>query len=78
MTYLVSEDPPRPPDGSAMQQDMAGYMCARGDFCTEYDNYAELDLRDIDFDNDDSEDTLERGTTLLSLLNFKYLFFFPC
>lgn len=28
---------------------MAGYMAARGDFNTEYDNYAELIVADIDF-----------------------------
>uniref|UniRef100_A0A8C6Y8P7 Transcriptional adapter n=1 Tax=Naja naja TaxID=35670 RepID=A0A8C6Y8P7_NAJNA len=34
--------------------DMAGYMPARADFI-EFDNYAEWDLRDIDFVEDDSD-----------------------
>ncbi|ETE64416.1 Transcriptional adapter 2-alpha [Ophiophagus hannah] len=35
--------------------DMAGYMPARADFIEEFDNYAEWDLRDIDFVEDDSD-----------------------
>ncbi|MGH0188063.1 UNVERIFIED_CONTAM: hypothetical protein FKN15_027726 [Acipenser sinensis] len=34
---------------------MAGYMPARADFMEEFDNYAEWDLRDIDFVADDSD-----------------------
>ncbi|CAH1800378.1 unnamed protein product [Owenia fusiformis] len=55
--FKISEDPPRPPQGSSMQTDMAGYMSARGDFTVEYANYAEHDLRDISFD-DTEEDPL--------------------
>jgi len=34
---------------------MAGYMPARSDFATEYDNYAELDLKTLDFSDTDDE-----------------------
>ena len=34
---------------------MAGYVPAWADFIEEFDNYAEWDLRDIDFVEDDSD-----------------------
>ena len=55
----MSEDPPRPPDGSTLQQELAGYAAARGDFSVEYDDYAELYLRELDFSEDD--DQLDTG-----------------
>ncbi|XP_035234127.1 transcriptional adapter 2-alpha-like isoform X1 [Stegodyphus dumicola] len=48
-----SQDPPRPVIGSAMYQEMAGYMPARGDFSSEYDDYAELDIKDLSYEKDD-------------------------
>ena len=51
----MSDDPPRPPDGSSFQQEMGGYMAGRGDFAAEYDDYAELYLREIEFTEDDSQ-----------------------
>lgn len=48
-----SQDPPRPIIGSVFYQEMAGYMPGRGDFATEYDDYAELDIQDLSFDTDD-------------------------
>ncbi|XP_044285825.1 transcriptional adapter 2-alpha isoform X2 [Varanus komodoensis] len=53
--FYSSEDPPRPTFDSLLSRDMAGYMPARADFIEEFDNYAEWDLRDIDFVEDDSE-----------------------
>ncbi|XP_069612679.1 transcriptional adapter 2-alpha isoform X2 [Ranitomeya imitator] len=53
--FQASEDPPRPTFDSLLSRDMAGYMPARADFIEEFDNYAEWDLRDIDFVEDDSE-----------------------
>ncbi|XP_038059629.1 transcriptional adapter 2-alpha-like [Patiria miniata] len=50
-----SEDPVRPIRDSQKAIDMAGYHPARGDFNTEYDNYAECDLRDIYFHNEDDK-----------------------
>ncbi|XP_066465276.1 transcriptional adapter 2-alpha [Eleutherodactylus coqui] len=53
--FQASEDPPRPTFDSLLSRDMAGYMPARADFIEEFDNYAEWDLRDIDFVEDDSD-----------------------
>ncbi|XP_015282250.1 PREDICTED: transcriptional adapter 2-alpha isoform X2 [Gekko japonicus] len=53
--FYSSEDPPRPTFDSLLSRDMAGYMPARADFIEEFDNYAEWDLRDIDFVEDDSD-----------------------
>ena len=58
----VCEDPPRPPDDSPLQLEMSGYMAARGDFTLEYDNFAEHDIRDMDFDTlRYDEDEVEKG-----------------
>ncbi|KAK1157551.1 transcriptional adapter 2-alpha isoform X2 [Acipenser oxyrinchus oxyrinchus] len=51
----TGDDPPRPTFDSLLSRDMAGYMPARADFMEEFDNYAEWDLRDIDFVDDDSD-----------------------
>uniref|UniRef100_A0A8C5DPX1 Transcriptional adapter n=1 Tax=Gouania willdenowi TaxID=441366 RepID=A0A8C5DPX1_GOUWI len=53
--FKPSDDPPRPTFDSVMSRDMAGYMPARADFMEEFDNYAEWDLKDIDFVDDDSD-----------------------
>ncbi|XP_022258357.1 transcriptional adapter 2-alpha-like, partial [Limulus polyphemus] len=58
--YTKGEDPPRPALDSQLHRDMAGYMPARGDFQTEYDNYAELELRELEFGQED-EDQCETG-----------------
>ncbi|XP_078404158.1 transcriptional adapter 2-alpha isoform X3 [Cetorhinus maximus] len=55
ITFRSCDDPPRPAFDSAVSRDMAGYMPARADFVEEFDNYAEWDLRDIDFVEDDSD-----------------------
>ncbi|CAN0152479.1 unnamed protein product [Lampetra planeri] len=55
IAFQACEDPPRPGLDSAVAREMAGYMPARSDFCQEFDNYAEWDLRDIDFVEDDSD-----------------------
>ncbi|KAG8186592.1 hypothetical protein JTE90_019914 [Oedothorax gibbosus] len=49
----LSQDPPRPVVGSILYQDMAGYMPARGDFAYEYDDFAEMDIKDLAFEDDD-------------------------
>ena len=51
----MCEDPPRPAEGSVLQADMSGYVAARGDFAVEHDNYAELDMRDLEFTEHDTE-----------------------
>lgn len=53
--FHPADDPPRPTFDSLLSRDMAGYMPARADFVEEFDNYAEWDLRDIDFVEDDSD-----------------------
>ncbi|XP_066219319.1 transcriptional adapter 2-alpha isoform X1 [Saccopteryx leptura] len=53
--FHSADDPPRPTFDSMLSRDMAGYMPARADFIEEFDNYAEWDLRDIDFVEDDSD-----------------------
>ncbi|XP_044926124.1 transcriptional adapter 2-alpha isoform X2 [Mustela putorius furo] len=53
--FHSTDDPPRPTFDSLLSRDMAGYMPARADFIEEFDNYAEWDLRDIDFVEDDSD-----------------------
>ncbi|XP_054598410.1 transcriptional adapter 2-alpha isoform X2 [Nothobranchius furzeri] len=53
--FRSSDDPPRPTFDSMLSRDMAGYMPARADFMEEFDNYAEWDLKDIDFVDDDSD-----------------------
>ncbi|XP_066551702.1 transcriptional adapter 2-alpha isoform X1 [Amia ocellicauda] len=53
--FRSTDDPPRPTFDSLLSRDMAGYMPARADFVEEFDNYAEWDLRDIDFVDDDSD-----------------------
>uniref|UniRef100_A0A3B4AGV1 Transcriptional adapter n=1 Tax=Periophthalmus magnuspinnatus TaxID=409849 RepID=A0A3B4AGV1_9GOBI len=53
--FRPTDDPPRPTFESVLSRDMAGYMPARADFMEEFDNYAEWDLKDIDFVDDDSD-----------------------
>lgn len=60
--YGVSGDPPRPVLGSQQQADMAGYMAARGDFAYEFDNFAEMDVADLDFSH--CEDNLHKELQL--------------
>uniref|UniRef100_A0A8C5M5L4 Transcriptional adapter n=1 Tax=Leptobrachium leishanense TaxID=445787 RepID=A0A8C5M5L4_9ANUR len=55
VSFQPTDDPPRPTFDSLLSRDMAGYMPARADFIEEFDNYAEWDLRDIDFVEDDSD-----------------------
>ncbi|XP_064425022.1 transcriptional adapter 2-alpha isoform X2 [Latimeria chalumnae] len=55
VTFQSTDDPPRPTFDSLLSREMAGYMPARADFIEEYDNYAEWDLRDIEFAEDDSD-----------------------
>ncbi|XP_067933846.1 transcriptional adapter 2-alpha-like [Watersipora subatra] len=47
--------PPRPFMSSAAYNDISGYMAARGEFATEYDNYAELIIKDVEFTSFEEE-----------------------
>lgn len=56
LPYRMCEDPPRPArDSQKASSEMAGYMPARSDFNLEFDNYAELDIKDIYFHNETDE-----------------------
>ncbi|KAL4223106.1 Transcriptional adapter 2-alpha [Mactra antiquata] len=58
IVFKLSEDPPRPAEGSLVNTEMAGYMAGRGDFMHEHENFMELDLRHLYFDTGD-EDPIE-------------------
>ncbi|KAG7172765.1 transcriptional adapter 2-alpha-like isoform X2 [Homarus americanus] len=58
------DDPPRPLPGTAGSRDMAGYNAARGDFDTEYDNNAEVDIQDLDFMLFEEDEKPSLGTEL--------------
>ena len=85
--FTVSNDPPRPKEGTTLYQEMAGYSAPRGEFTTEYDNYAEMEIshihgedftqmKDEEEDNDaDKEEEEEREKRLLSGMS---LFFSVC
>ncbi|KAG8186595.1 hypothetical protein JTE90_019917 [Oedothorax gibbosus] len=47
------QDLPRPVVGSILFQDMAGYMPERGDFAYEQDDFAEIDIAELAFEDDD-------------------------
>uniref|UniRef100_A0A8C2WUQ7 Transcriptional adapter n=1 Tax=Cyclopterus lumpus TaxID=8103 RepID=A0A8C2WUQ7_CYCLU len=73
--FKPTDDPPRPTFDSVLSRDMAGYMPARADFMEEFDNYAEWDLKDIDFVEDDSD--ILRALKL-SVGGFLSYFLFGC
>ncbi|XP_071093164.1 transcriptional adapter 2-alpha-like [Haliotis cracherodii] len=70
IVFKLSEDPPRPAEGTALSIDMAGYMAARGDFSIEHDNFVELELQHIEFEND-GENQLEEDlkTAVIEIYN---------
>lgn len=55
VVFKLSDDPPRPADGSQVTTDMAGYMAGRGDFMIEHENFFEHDLRNLEFDSEDDD-----------------------
>ena len=67
-TLVACENPPRPIEGSALHIEMSGYLPARGDFTVEYDNYAEMSLKDISF-TDTSDQLYTGNSSLLHLIN---------
>jgi transcriptional adapter 2-alpha len=54
--YEAGEDPPRPKEEPGQTIDMAQYMPCRGDFNVEYDNFAECDIKDVEFDYEERSD----------------------
>ncbi|KAK3100129.1 hypothetical protein FSP39_015155 [Pinctada imbricata] len=64
VTFKLCDDPPRYAESSTGFQEMGGYMAGRGDFNVEHDNYAELDVQSIQFDNPEEKDSLEQELEL--------------
>ncbi|KAK3774968.1 hypothetical protein RRG08_009322 [Elysia crispata] len=50
--FKLSDNPPRPAENSTLWSEMAGYSAARADFSDEYDNFVEIEIGEIDFDED--------------------------
>ncbi len=61
------DNPPRPLPHTDMALELAGYMPGRGDFNTEYDDFAETLIKDVEFDGDDDDDGNEELLTELKL-----------
>uniref|UniRef100_A0A0B7A9D5 Transcriptional adapter n=1 Tax=Arion vulgaris TaxID=1028688 RepID=A0A0B7A9D5_9EUPU len=55
VVFKLSDNPPRPPEGSTLSVEMAGYSAARGDFNVEFDNFIELDLCHMTFTDEEEE-----------------------
>lgn len=72
LVYKLSDDPPRYPEHSASSVEMGGYMAARGDFNTEFNNYQELDVIHMAFEEeeDDKKDRLEEILKVTTLEGF--------
>ena len=68
---VVSEDPPRPQENSLFQNEMSGYMPARGDFSTEYDNFAESNIKEVAFKK--NQGNFERGESIWGICLFIYI-----
>ncbi|KAL8591944.1 hypothetical protein ACOMHN_020422 [Nucella lapillus] len=51
--FKLSDNPPRPPEGSPLCVEMGGYSAPRGDFTVEHDNFAELDICTITCEDND-------------------------
>ncbi|GFO21896.1 transcriptional adapter 2-alpha [Plakobranchus ocellatus] len=59
--FKLSDNPPRPAENSTLWSEMGGYSAARSDFNEEYENFIELEISDMDFNEDhtDDEDELD-------------------
>jgi len=55
LVYKLCDDPPRYQDSSVAFQEMGGYMAARGDFNVEYDQFSELEILSLSFDETEEE-----------------------
>ncbi|XP_023227126.1 transcriptional adapter 2-alpha-like [Centruroides sculpturatus] len=65
--YKTCNEPPRPAVDSPTCLNMAGYMAARGDFNTEYDNFAELDIKPIEFNEEKDPVLIELNLAVLNI-----------
>ncbi|XP_059160863.1 transcriptional adapter 2-alpha-like [Physella acuta] len=61
VTFKLSDNPPRPPEGSSTWVELGGYSAARSDFNYEYDNYIEMDIARISFSDDEDVQAEEEG-----------------
>jgi len=52
VVFKLSDNPPRPMEGSSLWTDMGGYSAARCDFNTEHNNFVEMDVCSMTFGND--------------------------
>lgn len=52
IVYKLCDDPPRYPENN----ELSGYMAGRGDFMVEYDNFMELEVKNLNFDTGDDEE----------------------
>jgi hypothetical protein len=68
--YKLCDDPPRYPENN----ELSGYMAGRGDFHVEYDNFMELEIKNLTFDDDDEENKMQLGV-LDVYYDFKHPFF---
>ena len=64
--FRAADKPPRPAENSLLQIEMSQYAAARGDFGLEFDNFAELDIKEVDFEelessDDEDEEQMEDG-----------------
>uniref|UniRef100_T1J6F8 SWIRM domain-containing protein n=1 Tax=Strigamia maritima TaxID=126957 RepID=T1J6F8_STRMM len=71
ITHKICDDPPRPALDSQMYNEMAGYMAGRGDFNTEYDNYAEHDICRMEFLEDDDDVDTNLKLSVLRIYNHR-------
>lgn len=58
VVFKLCDDPPRYPENNIW----SGYMAGRGDFTMEYDNFMELEVKNLSFeDNDEEESKMQLG-----------------
>ena len=74
LAAAAAATPPQPRQGPPLQSqplrhDVSGFMPARGDFDAEYDNDAEVPVKDLVFEEGDSRDERELKLTMLDIYN---------
>ncbi|KAK7088033.1 transcriptional adapter 2-alpha-like [Littorina saxatilis] len=73
VVFKLSEDPPRPPEGSPLCLEMAGYSAARGDFTVQYNNFAEMDVCNLTFEPEDRGEDDEEDVEIMDDLKMALL-----
>ncbi|XP_076434849.1 transcriptional adapter 2-alpha-like [Babylonia areolata] len=64
--FKLSDNPPRPPEGSPLCTEMGGYSAPRGEFAIEYNNFAEMDICNLTFDDQKQEEEDEEDVELMN------------